>query len=178
MSLTVNPCKACMTTLQADGKCDYQSINNCCYKVLAAAKGTDSNQDLREVQNCIECVRQQMPCLPGLDRGPCNVNPKPPPIWNQSERYFFPALRESHNPQHALQQCMKECKENALYKEECMQNCQLDYASVEQLPAHSVSPAPIVPAGDNKWAFWIAFVVVALILSTGLAISLQGILKR
>lgn len=174
MSVQVNPCNACLKKFQSSGDCDYNSVKDCCYDTVAAFEGVDSNQILDKVQNCIQCTKNQMPCLPGLDRGPCNTSLVMPPIWNQIPHYFPVLLSKLHDPKAALQQCMQNCKDDPLHVNECREACQTDYSAVEKYT--SSNPSTQNTNKDSKVIIWIVGIIM-LLLIVGLLVRFVRVTK-
>lgn len=124
----INPCKACIDKFK-NGRCGVHNINDCCYDTLAAFTGSQSVNDIRYVDNCVDCVQQ---FLKAEGKTSCDLNIKPPPIWNDVPHYFPRLLQELDDPDQSLITCKQLCSENdKLHVNKCHENCETDFNAVQ-----------------------------------------------
>jgi hypothetical protein len=126
MSFDINPCYACLKKFSPENS-DINNINNCCYETLAAFKGTDNVNSIRDAQACVECVTAQ---IYNLDRTRCDFQIQAPPIFNQSSHYFPELYSKSLDKEKSKNECLNMCKTNR-YPNECAINCVTDADAVE-----------------------------------------------
>lgn len=124
----LNPCKACLK------KCDIEDINcinNCCYETQGAFVDAWSLNQIRnspDAKNCVQCVNNS---IKAMGRDNCDMRLTAAPIFNQVPHYFPNLLKENLNPNKAKSECLKWC-ETCRYQNECKDNCNTDYDSVEK----------------------------------------------
>lgn len=179
--IEINPCEACQRKLTAEGSLDYNSVNNCCYDLLASARGVYSNDEIRGNKNCSQCVDSQIPCLPGLDRDLKNTNVKVPPVFNQGQSTFFYHMRDTGDAEQALKMCRHDCMTNNLVKE-CLSRCNLAHDSLVKTKENfevkqEEEKKTIVPEDDNPWVFWIVYGLVLFMLIFSLVVTIKSLVE-
>jgi hypothetical protein len=178
--IQINPCRACMQKLSDPDKWSIPAIADCCYSTLANFTGAQSVNDIRDVDNCVECVVSQLPEAYGFDRNECNLDWKAPPIWNQTPHYFPSLLFDGNTPNQALRKCSEACQDNR-YPNECMDNCRIDFNSVEGFEKNDSKDKKDQSYDDyqkdNPWAFWIAFTLASITLAFVLVVIIRGVMS-
>jgi hypothetical protein len=178
--IEINPCRACMQKLSDPDKWSIPAIADCCYSTLANFTGTQNVNDIRDVQNCVDCVVSQLPDAYGFDRNECNLHWKAPPIWNQTPHYFPTLLFDGNTPNDALQKCSIACLDDK-YPNECAENCRMDFSAVEGFETKKKTDEKVSSYDDyqkdNPWSFWVAFTLSALILAFVLVVTIRGVMS-
>lgn len=128
----INPCKACEKKLSG-GRCNVNTMNDCCYGTLAAFSGAISSTSINNSEaadNCKACVQKVMDGMGVFGRSECDLKLSSPPLWLQSPHYVPSLLNDGMDPENALKECVKLCNDTK-YPNECKLNCQTDYDAVE-----------------------------------------------
>jgi hypothetical protein len=131
MSYKINPVKAAVMAHKG-GYCDINNLNETCFNVCAAFKGSENNWDISPqcADQCEGLVEKMRLETYGLDW--CDHHaPRRPVNWNQAP-HFFPALfNQCKNVPKALAQCLQKCEGQNLCGE-CKNNCKVDSYAVDQ----------------------------------------------
>jgi hypothetical protein len=109
---------------------DINAINSCCSETAAAFAGESSLNALIGTsagKSCEACLNESKAAL---GKSTCDLRLTNAAIWTQVPHYFPGLFSESGNKDKALQQCYAKCQENSTYPQECVERCEIDYASV------------------------------------------------
>ncbi len=171
MKYSLDPCTACFNKFEKEGA-NVNDINNCCYEIATAFKGTYSVNSLRgtdSMKSCIQCVGEKLKMMgpfPGGDTY-CTKDINPPPVFAQVPHYLPKILETSNNLEDATNTCISMCKNlGTPYPHSCIDNCITDAAAVipdytpvieekvevitEKIPINDVKFKIIIGAKFNK----------------------------
>ena len=133
MNYKLNPCKACLEFYKEnENSCDINTINDCLSQTVAAFKNVSSNNNFTgtsaefHIKDCLNNLKQQE------GRNNCNFQLQTAPVFVQSPHYFPQLLKETGNPDISFLKCLEMSKNNNPYPKESMQNCIIDFMSVEK----------------------------------------------
>lgn len=199
MSYKINPCKACWEKYKNSG-CNINTINSCVTQTAAAFAGFPSNNVIANTPaetNWEECMHKMMKAE---GRNPCEFQLGMAPVFNQVPHYFPELLAESGNPKKALQHCVEKCSCNKMYKNTCIENCMTDHAALQPVSnkeSYHYNKRPQLgpsmedvdteyfdnskfyknypEAKEHPMAFWIGFVIFALLLSCVLVLFFKAL---
>lgn len=129
MSYKIDPVKA-TSTFYKSGGCGINAMNDACFGVCAAFKGTDNNWNLDpncelQCEKLIEVMRENTYGMDWCD----HHAPMRPVNWDQAPHFFPDMFNRTKNVETALRECEKRCK-GTPYPEQCSQNCKLDSYAV------------------------------------------------
>lgn len=127
-----------MITRTFEGNLDVNTINDCCYKTLAAFRGATNINQISENDNCRACVANM---VTDMGKSTCELRVQPPVLWNQQPHYFPNLLiknPEIEDMEDAAGKCAIECfklAEDCPGNEnggtlECLNNCATDFLAV------------------------------------------------
>lgn len=133
MKYSLNPCDACFNKYKDQGD-NVNDINNCCYEIAAAFKGSTSLNSLQgtdAMKSCTECVAKKLKTMGPFPGGQnfCTKNINPPPIFSQVPHYLPKLLEKAETLDEAVDKCILQC-DNTTYPEACKENCLTDSSAV------------------------------------------------
>lgn len=109
-----------------------QGINDTCFGICAAYSGTYDTFDMDPncSEACTALVEQRKREIFGV--GSCDHQvPYRPVFWDQVPRYVPILLKKGMKPEQALQKCNSLCESVQNLKEECQENCQVDFNALD-----------------------------------------------
>ena len=181
MSYNIDPCHACWQKYKNEGV-DINDLNNCFVDTTNAFSNTNETMSRKTWCDCMSKKMADLPYVAGKPRNFDNFQLNRAISWNQAPHHF-PALLKTNTPDQALKICLTMCAD-----ENSIVNCKTDRSAVvfnpkpdpKPDPKPAPKPAPKLDnslsssdndttfqdeAKANPVSFWIAFIIVALILS-------------
>lgn len=132
----LNPCNVCMNLYKNTGP-NVNDINNCVYEITRAfnrAPNIDSfvKIDTTKCDRCIEQVLKNMGPFPG-GLTCCDLKVNPPPVYNQIPHYVPELITQNLSVDEAKDKCIKMCKLNTKYVNQCIDFCKIDAAALSKI---------------------------------------------
>lgn len=142
----INPIRGTLYKCEKTGNNGINYINDACYALCAAFKGSSSAYDINDTCGLM--------CKDLVDsKRTSEHHPRLPVIWNQVPYYLPQLLIEGNNPDMALSKCYQLCQNDS----DCILNCNASYVS---LPVEHYSDDD----SKKKKKSLIIFVAVTLLL--------------